>query len=204
MPSGWLLDWTATAINGIWRQSHGYRMCDLLEWQRTSHTWQRSCKGYDKKLVTVSSRPLTIISGGGRFYSWYFETFQYQSPHYRHILVNGSDAQVSGGLTFYEMNPEHSAGEAEMEITDSHGVSIYGLKAEKNFCLLWVRRSSSILLTGFGGSAEALYSNHTWAPGVPGYQPGYSSCVPACRRRRIHGSAPGHQVSCAAGFGANP
>ena len=38
------------------------------------------------------------------------------------------------------------------------------------------------MLTGFGGSAEAFYSNHTWAPDVPGYLPGYSNCVPSLFR----------------------
>ena len=69
-----------------------------------------------------------------------------------------------------------------MEIVSSHGVSLYGLKAERNFCLLWVRHSSEILLSAFGGEAEALYSNHTWTPGVPGYQPGYSNCRPSLFR----------------------
>ena len=35
---------------------------------------------------------------------------------------------------------------------------------------------------GFGGSAEAYPTNHTWAPGVPGYQPGYSNCIPSLFR----------------------
>eukprot|EP00935_MAST-01C_sp_MAST-1C-sp1_P001133 g1133.t1 len=121
---------------------------------------------------------MTVISGGGSFYSFYIETCQYQTPHYRHLLVNES----ATGLFFYHVNPEHAAGEAEMEIANSRTVRLFGLKSERNFCLCWIRNSSDILLTGFGGTATAFPLNHTWQPSSPAYQPGYTEFTPSLFR----------------------
>lgn len=66
-PDAWLLDWASTA-SGVWRQSHGYRMCDLLAWGAETGSWMRSCSGYPMSMVTAGTLPMTVISGGGRFY----------------------------------------------------------------------------------------------------------------------------------------
>lgn len=110
--------------------------------------------------------------------SFYVETPNYQAPTFRHLLVNGS----TSGLSFYHANPEHAAGEAEMEVSNSQHVRIYGLKSERNFCLVWIRDSHDVLLTGFGGTASAFLLNHTWTHGTPGYQPGYSNWTPSLFR----------------------
>eukprot|EP00039_Didymoeca_costata_P026333 m.15726 g.15726 ORF g.15726 m.15726 type:complete len:804 (+) comp5475_c0_seq1:175-2586(+) len=175
-PDAWLLEWNGAG--GMWRQSHGYRMCDLLAWQASTGEWKRSCAGYPSNLVKLSARPMTIITGGGRFYCFFVETFNGQAPQFRHILVNHS----TSGLYMYQVDPQHTFGEAEMEIVDSNNVKLFGMQSEGNFCILWVRRSSDILYTGFGGFGAAFPLNHTWTPGEPAYQPGYSTCTPSLFR----------------------
>lgn len=172
----WLLEWTGSG--GMYRQSHGYRMCDLLAWQASTGRWQQSCSGYPNNQIVPLARSNTVISGGGRFYCFFVETFHGQTPQYRHLMVNGS----SSGLYMYQVDPEHTFGEAEMEIVRSRTIRLFGMQAEGNFCVLWVRQSSDVLFTGFGGYGFAFPLNHTWVPGVPPYQPGYSTCTPSLFR----------------------
>ena len=55
----------------------------------------------DDGLLDNPSRPLSITSSGGRFYSFYVEDWQYQDAGYHHLLANGST-----GLSIYHINPD--------------------------------------------------------------------------------------------------
>lgn len=125
----WALDWRAPT--GIWRQSHCYRTCDLYSINPIP-TVGPSCYGFPTGNVTLLDRPLSVLSGGGSFYQFYTEDFKYQLPNYRQLLVNHS----SSGLRFYQLNPEHGTGDAQMEILSSANVSIFSLKSERNFVVL--------------------------------------------------------------------
>ncbi len=97
--------------------------------------------------------PFVIISGngGGRWYNFYAEFPGKHGPGYRHLLVEGT----SEPLHFYQCNPEHARGEANMEIRNSRHVSIYGIKGEGNYPELWVRDSDHVRVFGYGGNAAA-------------------------------------------------
>jgi hypothetical protein len=101
----------------------------------------------------VRNRPMSIVSGhgGGRWYNFYAEYSTDQGPGYRHLLVEGTTEP----LYFYQCNPEHARGEANMEIRHSRYVTIYGLKSEGNHPVLWVRDSDHVRVFGYGGNAAA-------------------------------------------------
>ena len=150
----YLLDWQSPS--GVWRQAHGYRTCDLFV-SDPPPVVGPSCAGYpaaQREKAVVLDRPLSVISGGGRFYSFYVEDWHYQGPGYRHLLVNNSHAAPSGGLAIYHINPDCGRGDATVEVRNSSQVSVFGMKSEGNYCQLWVRESSHILYTGFGGFAS--------------------------------------------------
>ena len=98
--------------------------------------------------------PLVVISGhgGGRWYNFYAEFSSDMGPDYRHLLVDGT----SEPLDFYQCNPEHARSDANMEIRNARNVSIYGLKGEGNFRILWVRDSDNVRVFGYGGNAAAF------------------------------------------------
>ena len=104
--------------------------------------------------------PLASIVGpraGAQVYSYYNEdpmgsqeaANDQQGPNYRHMLVLG----VRGGVSFYHLNPEHCQSDADSEVADSTGVSVYGIKSEHEHPPLWVSGSSDVLMTGHGGNA---------------------------------------------------
>ena len=161
----YLLDWRAEA--GVWRQAHGYRTCDVLAY--TPHpAVGPSCALWPHLDTAVAlNRPLSVVSGGGRFYTFYIEDWHFQGPKYRHLMVDGSHA----GLAFYHLNTECSKGEAEFEVSHSAGVAIFGMKAEGNAVKLWLRNSSDVLFTGFGGFGTALPINATYPPTFSQYTP---------------------------------
>ena len=102
IPDVWLLDWQTST--GFWRQAHGYRTCDLFS-ETPPPKVGPSCAGYPSELRAKSvelDRPLSVIIGGGRFYTFYIEDWHYQGPNYRHLLVDGSTA----GVYVYHINPD--------------------------------------------------------------------------------------------------
>ena len=61
--------------------------------------------------------------------------------------------------------------EANMEISNSHHVDIYGLKCEGSNVILWIRDSSDVRLKGFGPAADA-FPNASYLPlDFKGYAP---------------------------------
>lgn len=170
LPSIWLLDWQSPT--GIWRQSHGYRTCDVVPASNPHSVLPPkvgpSCAGFPNRSFAVDlDQPLSIISGGGSFYTFYVEDWHYQGAGYRHLLVNGSTA----GVKLYHVNPDCARGDAAVEIAGSHNVSIFGMKSEGNYCQLWVKRSENIMYTGFGGFASPFSVHSTYPASHAQYTP---------------------------------
>eukprot|EP00041_Stephanoeca_diplocostata_P036042 m.1296769 g.1296769 ORF g.1296769 m.1296769 type:complete len:186 (+) comp24795_c0_seq7:1624-2181(+) len=110
-----LLDWQGT--DGTWRQAHGIRTCDVLA-LTPRPTIGPSCAGFPERAKGVPlDRPLSVISGGGRFYAFYIEDWHFQTPNYRHLLINGSRSMVS----MYHINPDGAFGDAAVEVRNSTG-----------------------------------------------------------------------------------
>ena len=87
---------------------------------------------------------------------------------YRHIAVSGvqlagSDEKVEDRLAFYMLNMEHGQSEANMQISNSSHVDIYGLKVEGSLPVLWVSDSNDVRLFGMGGGADA-FPNRSYYP----------------------------------------
>ena len=113
--------------------------------------------------------PLNLIQGGGgKFYNFYQENWDYQGPHYRHLLVNGTDQR----LFFYHANLEHSQGEANMEIRDATAaVRIYGYKGEGNYVQVWFKDCQDVVVIGYGGNASPFPFNCPYPPHYAPYAP---------------------------------
>lgn len=114
-----------------------------------------------------STHPVVVISGGGRFYTLEDEDYQFQAPSYRHVLVLNS----TSGLNFYQLNTEHSRGDANTEIRQSQNVRIFGFKSEANFVVLWIRQSKGIYFYGYGGNAAAFPLGQKYPSGYAQYSP---------------------------------
>lgn len=97
--------------------------------------------------------PLVAVRGhgGGRWYNFH-ATNHANAPTYRHLLIEGSPEP----LHMYQCNAEYARGEANMEIRGAKYVSIYGLKGEGNYPILWVRDADHVRVFGYGGNAAAF------------------------------------------------
>ena len=95
--------------------------------------------------------PLVRIegSGGGRWYDLQQDYIWSQGPDYRHLLVEGTREPLS----FYMLDPEHTASDAQVEFHDARNVSVYSLKAEGMFTVLWMRGCRNVRIYGYGGVA---------------------------------------------------
>lgn len=120
------------------------------------------------------NRPLSVISGGGRFYDFNLDfgccfgtavpppavpvgpdmassgEVYLQGPDYRTLLLNHS----TSGVGFYPLNAEQDFGEAHTEVAFSRNVTFYGAKSENNYAVLWIHDSDGVTLHGYGGNAS--------------------------------------------------
>jgi hypothetical protein len=98
--------------------------------------------------------PLVVVrgNGGGRWYNFYGFGRIEGSPDYRHLLVEGTTEPLS----LYQCNAESARGQANMEIRRAQHVSVYGLKGEGNYPILWVRDADHVRIFGYGGNAAAF------------------------------------------------
>jgi hypothetical protein len=96
----------------------------------------------------LHAAPMLEISGAGHFYVVHAEDSRHMSPSYRHVLVTGA-----GPTRFYHLNTEHAIADANTEIQSASDVSIYGFKVEGWFVGLWIRNSTEVFLSGYGGNA---------------------------------------------------
>ncbi|OPZ19777.1 MAG: Pectate lyase superfamily protein [candidate division BRC1 bacterium ADurb.BinA364] len=94
--------------------------------------------------------PLVVATGsaGGKWYMHY-EEMPVNGPRYRHLLIEGT----SQPLAFYQLNIEHAAGDAQMEIRDSRNIRIFGFKSERNAVVARIDNSRDIALHSCGGNA---------------------------------------------------
>ncbi|MGD2175900.1 MAG: glycosyl hydrolase family 28-related protein, partial [Candidatus Brocadiaceae bacterium] len=99
----------------------------------------------------VLSHPQAVVrgSGGGRWYNFHADHRGSPHPAYRHLLVEGTTEP----LRFYQCNPEHSRGEANMELRNARNVCIYGLKGENPTPILVARDTDNVSVFGYGGNA---------------------------------------------------
>lgn len=109
--------------------------------------------GYGRRTPPHAPRVTPFVkitgAGGGKWYN--FELGKgLADPGYRQIIVEGT----SQPLAFYHLCPEGVRSEANMEITDSRNVRLYGFKGEGNTFMIWVRNSDNISLFGYGGNAS--------------------------------------------------
>ncbi len=105
--------------------------------------------------LKLRTHPFVLIEnpGQGRWYGLYHHgDHKQQSKDYRLLLVDGSQ----GPLDFYQVDLEHAKSDANMEIRNSSGISIYGLKSEGNSATLLIKNSQDIRVLGFGGNASAF------------------------------------------------
>jgi hypothetical protein len=133
-----------------------------LDWQsgrysifRAVNFSARKIYGYnDKTNPPRRNTPFVVISknGGGRWYNFNFGDYLYHGPNYRHLIIKGTREP----LRFYQCDPEHSRGEANLEIQNSMNIDIFGLKGEGNFPILLVKNSENIRIFGYGGNAAAF------------------------------------------------
>jgi hypothetical protein len=100
------------------------------------------------------SIPLFIITGNGsgKIYNTFQEQHAGQGDNYRHLLIKNA----IGPLDFYQLNPEKGRGQTNVEIDGSSNISIYGLKSEGNYPVLWIKNSRDINVFGYGGIAAAF------------------------------------------------
>ena len=101
----------------------------------------------------IFHHPLVVIRehGGGKWYNFHQESWRWHGPNYRHLLIDGTEEP----LHFYQCNPEHARGDANMEIRRAKYVSLYGIKGEYSQPIVAVRDSDHIRLFGYGGNASA-------------------------------------------------
>jgi hypothetical protein len=88
-------------------------------------------------------------SGGGRWYDLYQDGWWFQGPDYRHLLVDTTHEPLS----FYMLNPEHARSDAQVEFHDAQNISVYSLKAEGIYTVLWINGCRAVRIYGYGGPA---------------------------------------------------
>ena len=145
---------TTVAFLGI---SAGTPGAYCLHWRAGRHSIFRAIEvsaSYNRKLPATAPQldhPQIVVSGhgGGRWYNFHSDHRGSARPAYRHLLVEGTTEP----LAFYQCNPEHSQGAANMELRNARHVAIYGLKGESPTPILVVRDSDHIRVFGYGGNA---------------------------------------------------
>lgn len=137
-----------------------------LHWQAGEHSITRGLvfdnhplNGYgqppEKGVVWAQhSWPWIVIDGhgGGR---WYYLNVGAQSdrPEYRKLLVD----RHAGALAFYQLpSQQYAKSDAVTELRQARNVSIYGVKAEGNSYIVWLKRCQQIRIFGHGGNASAI------------------------------------------------
>jgi len=95
---------------------------------------------------TLSPMIRIEASGGGRWYDLYQDGWWFHGPDYRHLLVEGTREPLS----FYMLNPEHARSDVQVEFHDARNISVYSLKAEGMYTVLWINGCRDIRIYGFG------------------------------------------------------
>jgi len=150
-------DSTARTVLAFLGISAGTPGAYCLDWRagrssifRAVEMWASYRTGADEP-APVLSHPQAVITGngGGRWYNFHADHRGSPDPAYRHLLVEGTTEP----LRFYQCNPEHSPGDANMELRNARNVYIYGLKGESPTPILVARDSDNVSVFGYGGNA---------------------------------------------------
>ena len=166
-------------MNGVWRSNYETRVSECL-WLNDYHNQSTVPPCVQSFNLTV---PKTQIKGTGKFYNFVNDEDILFTDHkgYRHIVVDGVGGtstststgtggtgagrtgmvrtgrdEAEGRVAFYMLNMEHAQAEANMQISNSSHVNIFGLKVEGSLPVLWVSDSNDITLFGMGGGADAF------------------------------------------------
>ena len=133
-----------------------------LKWQTGRHSMIRDVNfrhsllrqdGGRKKISYMKDFPLVLITGngGGKWYNFNIDNRRNQGDKYRHLKIHGT----SEPLSFYQLCLQHTMGRANLEISNSMFISIYGQKGESPGYQMLVNKSDNINLFGYGGNAAA-------------------------------------------------
>ena len=164
----------------VWRQAFAFTATD---WRSIAyHSRHQRKNAQPRSTIVNATLPLMVITGGGKFYNLENEDWLHESPSYRHLLVTNS----SGGLRFYQLNTEHTRGNANTEIANSANVEIFGMKSEGNFVIIWLRNVENVTLYGYGGGADAYPLTYKYPPGYAQYSPSLFRVENAKNTRLIH------------------
>ena len=163
------LEWGSTG--GLWRSNYETRVMECM-WltDYNSTTTDPPCRPSINLTV-----PKTLIHGTGAFVNYVSDVDMLFTSHrdYRHVLVDMSQVEMSedDGLTFYQINLEHSMSEANMELRGARDTNIFGLKVEGSTSILWMRDCSNISFWGLGGGSDAFPSVEYYPDDFDPYPP---------------------------------
>jgi len=62
-------------------------------------------------------------------------------------------SNVSCPTRFYHVNTEHAESDANFEVVGSRSVTVYSIKSEGRFAVLWLRNTTGVHVSGYGGNA---------------------------------------------------
>jgi len=128
-----------------------------LRWRAGRHSVVRNIRpvvtAWEPHAAPPTFSPMIRIegSGGGRWYDLYLDGWWFHGPDYRHLLVEGTREPLS----FYMLNPEHARSDAQVEFHDARNISVYSLKEEGMYTVLWINGCRDIRVYGFGGIPSA-------------------------------------------------
>eukprot|EP00927_Polykrikos_kofoidii_P049142 TRINITY_DN43265_c0_g1_i1.p1 TRINITY_DN43265_c0_g1~~TRINITY_DN43265_c0_g1_i1.p1 ORF type:complete len:780 (-),score=85.16 TRINITY_DN43265_c0_g1_i1:164-2503(-) len=156
----------------VWRHTSAVY---AFKWQSGGGLWRRAHMdrvdvgpGTYQQVHYAQPLSLMVGHGGGEFYNFYQENWDFQGPEYRHLLVSNTDSP----WTCYHCNLEHSQGEANLEIQGAKAsIRLYGYKGEGNYVQVWIRDSADFQITGYGGNASPFPKDCDYPPGYGDYTP---------------------------------
>ena len=130
-----------------------------LNWQAGAASIVRSCSYYTQasqqtraKGTTLRTQSWVVIQnhGGGRWWNHQNDSQMKEGPAYRELLVTGTSQQ----LTFYALNAERKSGaRADVEISNSHNVTVFAGKSEGGGYTYLIDGSSAVGVFGYSGLA---------------------------------------------------
>jgi hypothetical protein len=100
----------------------------------------------------VPDWPMARVHGhaGGGWYPFLALDGRRHGPRHRRILIEG----VTGSFRIYQALLQYCRGKAEIEIRQSRGVAIYGIKNEKESVAAWINDSCEVLISGLSGTGQ--------------------------------------------------
>lgn len=135
--------------------------CLLWEAEHPRSVFRRNAAWLKEELGTTALRgqsplpaqphggAINLVTGAGLFYTTHAEDSYPMLPSYRSWMIENN----TGPVRIYHLNMEHAESDANAEFSNASDVSVFGLKSEGQYCVLWIRGSTNISLSGYGGNA---------------------------------------------------